>query len=76
MPRKLPEEHRWRWIGIGYTISFEHLPNPASLQISLEILSDFSNKSLEGEFPDQQLGRSIISSVSWNKVAVLTSDTS
>jgi len=34
----------------------------ASLQISLEILSDLSDKSLEGELPNQQLGRSIISS--------------
>jgi hypothetical protein len=34
-----------------------------SLQISLEVLSDLSNKSLEGEFPNQQLGRSVISSV-------------
>jgi hypothetical protein len=33
-----------------------------SLQISLEVLSDLSNKSLEREFPDQQLGRSVISS--------------
>jgi hypothetical protein len=36
-------------------------PDTASLQISLEILSDLSNKSLEREFPDQQLGRSVIS---------------
>ena len=62
MPRKLPEEHRWRSIGIGYDISFEHLPDLASLQISLEVLSDLSNKSLEREFPNQQLGRSVISS--------------
>jgi len=34
-----------------------------SLQISLEVLSDLSNKSLEREFPNQQLGRPIISSV-------------
>jgi hypothetical protein len=33
-----------------------------SLQISLEILSDLSNKSLEREFPNQQLGGSVISS--------------
>jgi hypothetical protein len=30
-----------------------------SLQISLEILCDLSDKSLEGEFSDQQLGRSV-----------------
>jgi hypothetical protein len=36
----------------------------ASLQISLEVLSDLSNKSLEREFPNQQLGGSIISSTS------------
>jgi hypothetical protein len=43
-------------------VSFEDGVNQASLQIGLEVLSDLSNKSLEREFPNQQLGRSTISS--------------
>ena len=47
-----------RWISTG------HIPNSGRLEseIGLEILSDFSNKSLEGKFANEKFGGFLVTS--------------
>ena len=62
MPQQLPEEPSQRRIGIGdqSTYRYQRQSTMRKDRMYLEILSDFTDKALKGEFTNQELGRFLV----------------